>query len=154
MVNERDRSFGSDPSEGKSHPIGKAAGALAGAVAGGAAGTTAGPIGTAGGALIGGIAGWLEGKTIAEGLNPDEHMRYWSNSYNSRPNFNHERRWQDYEPAYMYGVHSYDPDRDFDEVEEDLENDWDRVRGDSRLTLSEAKEASRDAWNRVHGNRN
>lgn len=93
MVNERDRShqFGSDPSEGKSHPVGKSVGAIAGAAAGAAAGATAGPIGAIGGAAIGGIAGWLEGKTIAEGLNPDEHMTYWNNTYNSRPYFNRDR---------------------------------------------------------------
>jgi len=152
MANDRGRSgeFGSDPSEGTSHPIGKGAGALAGAVAGGAVASSAGPIGTVGGALIGGIAGWLEGKTIAEGLNPDEQINHWGKTYKNRPYFKNGRSWTDYEPAYKYGMYSYDADREYEDVEEELERDWDRVRGDSRLTWAEANEASRDAWNKIH----
>lgn len=144
--------FGSDPSEGTSHPVGKTVGAASGAAIGAAAGSSAGPIGTVGGALIGGIAGWLEGKTIAEGVNPDDQLRYWNSTYAKRPYFKSERTWEDYQPAYQSGIYSYDPDSEFEDVENDLSEDWEQIRGTSRLSWSEARDASRDAWSRLSDN--
>ncbi len=80
-------------------------------------------------------------------------MQYWGKSYNTRPYFQSSRSWKDYEPAYLCGVYSYDTDREYDDVEDELERDWDRLRGDSRLDWEEANEASRDAWSRVHSAR-
>lgn len=142
--------FGSDPSEGKSHPVGKAVGGAAGAVAGAIAGAPGGPIVAGASAAIGAIAGWLEGKTIAEGINPDEEMKYWENNYRNEPGYSADKKWDDYRPAYLSGIYSYDPDEDsFDEHEEDIRQHWNSIKGSSRLTADEATRASRAAWKRV-----
>jgi hypothetical protein len=56
---------------------------------------------------------------------------------------------QDYRPAYRYGTYARAqyPGRTWDEgLEKDMEMDWTRIRGDSRLKWSEAKSAVRHAW--------
>jgi hypothetical protein len=59
--------------------------------------------------------------------------------------------YDDYGPAYRYGVDSYSryDGREFDEVEGDLGRDWDRARGASSLTWDRARDATRDSWQRV-----
>lgn len=155
MGQNRNTELGSDPSEGKSHPVGKTVGGATGATAGAIAGSTAGPIGTVGGALIGAIAGWLEGKTIAEGINPDSELEYWENSYRNKSYYNHDKNWEDYHPAYTAGIHSYTgSDEDFSRAESGLRQNWNAVRGDSKLTTEEAVAASKDAWDRINTTRN
>ena len=154
---ESRRSFeelNSDPTEGKSHPVGKAVGGLAGAAAGAAAGAVAGPVGAIGGAAIGGIAGWLEGKTLAEAINPDVETSYWKDNYLKSSYYDENRDWNDYDSAYKMGVYSYDPTKNFDDVEPELSKDWDSTKGTSRLSWKEASKASRDAYNRLNNNRN
>ena len=129
------------------HPVGTAAGAVAGGLATGAAvGTVAGPVGTAVGAIVGGLAG----KGIAEQIDPTVEDAYWRDNYASRP-YVSGGSYDDYGPAYSYGVNSYSKyaGRDFDDVESDLSRDWDSVRGKSSLTWERAKHATKDAWNRV-----
>jgi hypothetical protein len=141
--------MGSDPSENTSHPVGKGIGGLAGAAAGAAAGSAAGPIGTVAGGTIGAIAGWLEGKTIAEGINPDVEVTYWRKNYPNSSYYNKDRDWNDYERAYMFGIYSYNPDSEFEDVEGDLSRDWDKYKGKSRLNWKEASRASRDAYEKL-----
>lgn len=144
-----DTGIGSDPTEGTSHPVGKAVGGTAGALAGAAVGSVAGPIGTAAGAAIGAIAGWLEGKTIAEGINPDKEMEFWRNNLTKAPYYNKSKTWSDYEPAYTMGLYSYNPDSDYEDFEPELERDWERVRGRSTLDWKDARRASQDAYSRA-----
>ncbi|RXQ98915.1 hypothetical protein EPA99_18250 [Pseudoxanthomonas composti] len=57
---------------------------------------------------------------------------------------------QDYRPAYRYGTYARAqyPGRTWDDaLERDMETDWTRIRGDSRLEWSDAKSAVRHAWN-------
>jgi len=133
------------------HPVGTAAGAVAGGIATGAAvGTVAGPVGTAIGAAVGAVVGGLAGKGIAEQIDPTVEDAYWRDNYSSRP-YASGASYDDFGPAYAYGVNSYakHAGRDFDEVESDLSRDWDSARGRSSLTWDRAKHATRDAWNRV-----
>ena len=133
------------------HPVGTAAGAVAGGMAAGAAvGTVAGPVGTAIGAAVGAVVGGLAGKGIAEQIDPTREDAYWRDNYASRP-YVSGGSYDDYGPAYSYGVNSYSKHagRDFDEVEPDLSRDWDSARGRSSLSWDRAKHATRDAWNRV-----
>lgn len=136
-----------------SHPIGTAAGAVAGAVAAGAAAGTlaAGPVGTVVGAAVGAIAGGLAGKGIAEMIDPTVEDRYWKDNYSARSYVPSGASFNDYGPAYRYGYETYPKyhGRRFDEVENDLANDWDRVKGTSRLSWNEAKYATRDSFQRV-----
>ncbi len=143
-----------------SHPVGTGVGAAAGGLAGGVAagavagavtGTTVGPVGTAIGAVVGAVAGGLAGHGIAEMIDPAAEDAYWRDNYSSRPYIKSGDTYDDYGPAYRYGVDSYGrySDRTFDEVEPELSRDWQSARGSSRLAWNNAKHATRDSWQRV-----
>jgi hypothetical protein len=142
-----------------SHPIGTGVGAAAGGAVGiGAAiatgavvGSVVGPIGTAIGIAVGAVAGGLAGKGVAEEVNPTVEETYWRENYASRPYVTEGASREDFAPAYRYGWESHDryPDKSFDDVEVDLERDWEQGKGESRLPWTKAKPASRDAWDRI-----
>ena len=139
-----------------SHPIGTGVGAAAGGIAGAAAtgaivGSTVGPAGTLVGALAGAVVGGLAGKGIAEMIDPKAEDAYWRDSYSTRPYVTPGSTYDDYGPAYRYGVDSFGryEGRPFDEVETDLERDWERAKGKSNLAWQNAKHATRDSWQRV-----
>ena len=139
-----------------SHPVGTGVGAAVGGIAGAAAtgaiaGSAAGPAGTVVGAIAGAVVGGLAGKGIAHLIDPEAEDEYWRESYSSRPYVAAGSSYDDYGPAYRYGVDSYGryEGRPFDEVESDLERDWERARGESKLTWQNAKHATRDSWQRV-----
>jgi len=143
-----------DPISGApgSHPVGTGVGALAGgALAGAAAGSVAGPVGTVVGAAAGAVAGGLAGKAIAEQIDPTREDAYWRDNYTSRPYVDPDASYDDYGPAYSYGVNSYSTHagRDWDDVEPELSSRWNVMRGQSSLEWDRAKHATRDAWNRV-----
>ena len=138
-----------------SHPLGTGVGAAAGGVAAGAlAGSVVGPVGTVVGAAVGAIMGGLAGKDVAEMIDPTIEAAYWRENFKSQPYADNATNFDDYGPAYDYGVSSYTkyPGRSFDEVEDDLSRDWDGARGPSKLQWVQARNATRDAWERV-GNR-
>jgi len=165
MTNEtldRNTTSNRDPISGAlgAHPVGTGLGAAAGGVAGGVAagavagavtGTVIGPVGTAIGAVVGAVAGGLAGKGIAEAIDPTSEDAYWKDNYSSRPYVTSGATYDDYGPAYRYGVTGYEQydGRPFNEVESDLSRDWERARGSSRLTWDNAKHATRDSWQRV-----
>ena len=69
-----------------------------------------------------------------------------------RPYFKSDYTYEeDYRPAYEYGWKSRADYRGlaFEEVEPDLGRTWDRTRNRSRLNWESAKQATRDAWDRV-----
>src|SRR5262245_48840104 len=124
------------------HPVGTGVGAAAGgaagiggAVAAGAAmGSTVGPVGTVLGAAAGAVAGGLIGKGVAEKINPTAEHQYWRENYSHRPYVRPQSPYDEYGPAYQYGWESRQKymDKKFDEVEADLERDWERAKGRSR----------------------
>jgi hypothetical protein len=119
------------------HPVGTGVGAaLGGAAAGAAAGTVAGPLG---------------GKGVAEALDPTVEDAYWRENYEDRPYVVEGTSYDDYGPAYRYGMESFGqyPGRSFDEVESDLSRDWQNRRSTSSLEWNSAKDATRDAWQRL-----
>jgi phage tail tape-measure protein len=133
------------------HPIGTGIGALAGgAVAGAAAGTVVGPVGTLVGAAVGAVAGGLAGKGIAEQIDPTVEEAYWRENFEARP-YAKNAKFEDYAPAYGYGATAYTkyPDRKFEDIDEDLSKEWNAARGNSTLGWSDARPATRDAWNRI-----
>lgn len=135
-----------------SHPVGTGIGAaLGGAAAGAATGTVAGPVGTVVGAAVGAVVGGLAGKGVAELVDPTREDAYWRENFKRRPYVNRESTFDDYGPAYGYGVNAYGkyPDRSFEDVEPELSHDWNTVRGKSRLQWKDARNATRDAWDRV-----
>ena len=107
--------------------------------------------GTASGAAIGAVAGGLAGKAIAEKIDPTVEEAYWREHYTSRPYVASGATFDDYGPAYRYGIDNYARyhGRSFDEVEPELARDWQRAKGKSSLTWEHAKEATRDSWQRL-----
>jgi hypothetical protein len=139
-----------------SHPLGTGVGAAAGGIAGAAAagavaGTTVGPVGTIVGAVAGAVIGGLAGKGVAAAIDPVAEDAYWRDNYSSRPYVGSGESYDDYGPAYRYGVDGYGQykGRTFDDVESELSRDWQRARGSSKLTWDNAKHATRDSWQRV-----
>jgi hypothetical protein len=135
----------------KDHVIGTGTGAVAGAVAGAVVGALAGPLGMAAGAAVGSILGGGAGDSLAEVVNPTVYDEYWKTNYLSAPYYEAGREWTDYEPAYKLGYSAYAQNRGrkFDEVEADLQQNWDATRGDSRLAWIDARGAVHDGWNYV-----
>ena len=135
-----------------SHPVGTGLGALlGGAAAGAAAGTVVGPVGTVIGAAVGAVVGGLAGKGVAESINPTAEDAYWREQFRNEPYYDKARTFDDYAPAYRTGFEAYGRNRGkrFDDVQADLEREYNATRGTSSLTWLEAKRASRAAWDRV-----
>lgn len=131
--------------------VGGAAGGVAGGAAAGAAvGGMTGPVGAAVGAAVGAVAGALSGRSIAK-ADPEAEDAYWRDNYAGRPYVTGGSSYDDYAPAYRYGVDAYSryPDRKFDDVEPELSRDWGTARGRSSLEWDNAKHATRDAWQRL-----
>lgn len=155
MNNDNDnRDANRDPLTGApgSHPVGTGLGAVAGGAAAGAAtGTVAGPVGTVVGAAIGAIVGGLAGKGVAEAIDPTRERAYWSENFSGRDYVEKGASFDDYGPAYGFGVYARSryPGRDFDDVESEMSGDWAASRGASSLSWERARLASRDAWNRI-----
>ena len=136
------------------HPVGTGIGAAAGGAATGAAvGSVAGPIGTAAGIVGGAVVGGLAGKGVAEAVNPTEEERYWRENH-SRQWFGRERSYEDYAGGYRTGYEGYSRygnTRSFDQSEADLQRDYEKNRGTSKLSWNEARDAARAAWHKVQG---
>lgn len=133
------------------HPIGTGIGAAAGGIAAGAAiGTVAGPVGTLIGAAAGAIIGGLAGKAAGEVIDPTVEDAYWSKVYANEPYYQSGYTFDDYSPAYRTGymARTQYEGRRFEEIERDLESDYNRARGASRLNWVQARAATRAAWNR------
>ena len=135
-----------------SHPVGTGIGAAAGGVAAGAAvGAVAGPVGAVVGAAIGAVVGGLAGKAVAESIDPTVEDAYWRDTYAERPYVPAGATYDEYGPAYRYGVDKFTTygGGTFEEREPEMIRDWDRARGTSRLHWNDAKLAARDSWQRV-----
>jgi hypothetical protein len=145
-----------DPLSGEvgSHPVGVGLGAAAGGMAVGVAvGAVAGPIGMAVGALVGAVAGGLAGKGAAELIDPTAEDAYWRANYASRAYATPRDAYEDWGPAYAYGMAHYNRnvDRGFDEIEGELERGWEQARGTSSMEWTRARLAAYDAWERARG---
>jgi len=147
-----------DPLSGEpgAHPVGVGVGAAAGGLAAGAAvGVVAGPLGMAVGAALGAIAGGLVGKSAGELIDPTAEGAYWERSWRARPYVHPERPYDDYAPAYAYGIEQFQRARvdagarAFEDMAADLGAGWNAARGASRLEWEEASHATRDAWERL-----
>lgn len=143
-----------DPISGArgSHPVGTGAGAIAGAaLAGATTGMVAGPLGTAIGAAAGAVAGAFAGKAVAEHIDPTAEVAYWREHYARQPYAGDGLPFDEYEPAYRYGVESYarHPGERYEDLEPRLAAGWEEARLGSSLSWERAQHATRDAWERV-----
>jgi hypothetical protein len=155
---DRNANANRDPISGApgTHPIGTGLGAAAGGIAGGIAtgamaGSAVGPVGTAIGAIVGAVAGGFAGKEVAEMIDPTAEEAYWRENYSSRPYVMSGATFDDYGPAYRYGVDTYGraDGRTFEQSEPELMREWDSAKGSSKLTWDRAKSATRDSWQRL-----
>ena len=143
-----------DPISGEPgvHPLGTGIGAaVGGAAAGAAIGSAAGPVGTTIGAAVGAVVGGLAGKEIAETIDPTDEYIYWRENFTKRPYVESGATFDDYGPAYEFGVISFLKYREhaFDDVQDKLSREWEKVRGKSALSWEKARMATRDAWDRT-----
>ncbi len=136
-----------------SHPletgIGSAGGAVTGAVVGA---TVGGPIGAVVGGAIGAVVGGAAGHAVGEAVNPAAESDYWSKNFKDRPYYRSGKEYSQYEPAYRLGwesaVRNEYADKEFDEVESELQRNWKSDQGASD-PWTDARDATRDAWLRV-----
>jgi phage tail tape-measure protein len=153
-VEPRGKHLNQDPITGApgAHPVGVGVGAAAGGAATGAAlGVAAGPAGAAIGAVAGAVIGGFAGKEVAEHIDPTVEDAYWKEHHTSRPYYNKGMTYEDYKPAYHYGLASRTKyqGRTFDEIEPQLGTEWSKAKAKSRLEWEKAKLAARDAWERI-----
>lgn len=148
------------PGKHGDHPLGGAVGAAVGATAGAVAmgvaqgaalGTVAGVPGMAAGVAIGGVFGALVGKSAAQEINPTTEDIYWSQNYSTRGYVKKNETYDLYRPAYRHGVDAYSKyeGRKFDDIEPNLNQDWQTTQGDLALPWDKAKPAARDAYDRL-----
>lgn len=133
------------------HPVGTGVGATGGAVTGAAIGAVGGPVGAAVGLVAGAVVGGLAGKSVAETMDPTVEDAYWQTNYSKRDYVERNVPYTMYQPAYRTGYEgrSHYPGKKFEEVETNLQHDYEKAKGNSTLSWDKAKRATRDAWNRV-----
>lgn len=123
-------------------------GAAGGAIVGGVLGSMAGPGGTVIGALAGAAAGGAVGHVIGAGGWADSNETYWQENLETQPFYEKGFGYADYAEALRLGhEQALEPSgRSFDENEELIAAEWERVKGSSRLTWDQARRAARAAW--------
>jgi len=77
--------------------------------------------------------------------------QYYGTQFEQAPYRVSGASFDDYRPAYRYGTaaRTHYPNQQWDEAEPKLERQWNAVKGESRLTWTEAKAAVKDAWHNV-----
>ena len=133
------------------HPVGTGVGAAGGGAAGAAIGAVGGPVGAAVGLVAGAVVGGLAGKGVAEKIDPTVEDGYWKENYAKRSYADKNVSYDNYQPAYRTGYEGYTryPGKKYEEVEADLQRDYEKSKGNSNLSWDKAKHATRDAWHRV-----
>jgi hypothetical protein len=134
------------------HPVGTGVGAASAGAAGAAIGTAVGgPIGAGIGIVAGAIIGGLAGKGVAEGIDPTAEDAYWRENYRNRDYVDREATYEEYQPAYRVGYEGYGRYRGqrYEEVEPNLQRDYETTAGESSLEWDKARHATRDAWERL-----
>jgi phage tail tape-measure protein len=133
------------------HPVGTGVGAAGGAAAGAAIGAAAGPVGAAVGLVTGAVVGGLAGKGVAEKIDPTVEDAYGRENYVNRPYVERGTAYEAYQPAYRtsYEGRTRYPGKTYEQVEADLQRDYEKAKGSSTVAWDRAKNATRDAWHRV-----
>jgi len=86
----------------------------------------------------------------------DDEDTYWRSNYRTRPYASDAGREYDYyRPGYRYGYEAANryQNRSWNDVEADLSRDWSSYEHRGTSTWEQMKQAVRDAWDRVTGNR-
>jgi hypothetical protein len=81
----------------------------------------------------------------------DDDDAYWRENFRSRPYVDGDTPYEVYQPAYRYGkaARKRHSGKTWREVEAEIEAGWATARDDSDLDWRLARNACRDAWDRV-----
>jgi len=84
---------------------------------------------------------------VAPAINPTAEDAHWRSTYRREPYYRPDLGFDDYGPAYRVGYTGPVRRRgSFSALESALREDWARVKGRSRLSWDEARQAVRAAW--------
>ena len=79
---------------------------------------------------------------------------YWQATFRREQYYRDQLDYEDYAPAYCVGyIGCAQYGGCYEEAEKSLWANWERIKGDSRLRLDEARLAMRAAWDRMTGRR-
>ena len=101
-----------------------------------------------------GSAGGAAGHAAGEALDPTVEIAYWRAAYVTRPYYRRDRKFEELEPAYRYGLEratALKAGQRFEEVESELERTWPTARGNNPNAWQEVRDAARASWIRVRG---
>lgn len=145
-----------DPISGEpgAHPVGTGIGAAgAGAIGTAIGAALGGPVGAVAGAVVGSVVGGLAGKATAEAIDPTVENAYWRDNYATEKYVEKDLSYDEYEPAYRTGYkayrHNFGTGKTYEQLEPELQSDYESNRGGSSLTWEKAKHATRAAWDRA-----
>jgi len=80
-------------------------------------------------------------------IDPEVEDAYWQSVFWGEPYYRSDREYEDYAPAYCVGYIGYAQyGGSFADAEKSLCANWLRIQGDSRLSVEEALQAIRAAW--------
>lgn len=133
----------------KDHVAGAGGGAVAGGAVGAAIGAViGGPPGLALGAAAGTAIGAITGHKVSESVDSSGDLGHFEQIYRSMPYYVSDRTWDDYAPAYHYGIATYGEHRQrgIENGEAQLEAGWNAAKGQSTLLWSEARDPVEHAW--------
>jgi len=87
---------------------------------------------------------------IAEMIDPTAEQAYWAENYRREPYYERGYTYADYHPGYRTGweARARHEGRSYDDVERELEAEYNRNRGSSRLGWEKNRHAARAAWQR------
>lgn len=75
---------------------------------------------------------------------------YWRRTFWRERYYSAGLDYEDYAPAYCVGYIGYAQyGGDYDDAERSLWANWERIKGDSRLSMDQARQAMRAAWDRM-----
>ena len=79
---------------------------------------------------------------------------YWRENYKNRP-YAGSQSYETFGPAYRFGYDAYEryPDKSWTDVESDLSREWGTYEHRGQSTWQQMKNAVKDAWDRMTGNR-
>ena len=139
--------------ENEIHAAPAGLGMIGGAIAGAGLGVMGGPLGILIGAIVGTAGGAVVGSLTGEIALANAEDKYWREHYYNTPYYHDEYEFDlDYQPAFAIGYilhEKYGKEAKFEDVEDALERLWGDLKGHSRLSWEEARQAIEDAWNHV-----
>lgn len=134
----------------KDHILGSVSAALLGGiVVGGIGWFIAGPVGLTAGVVVGGALGAVLGHRASEAVDPRDDIGHFEQIYTTMPYYVVGHDWNDYAPAYRYGLDTYKeyPGQALSQVESQLQGGWEAAtRFGSRLQWSQVRPVVAHAW--------